>query len=169
LFNSIQATTPGARVLDLFAGSGALGFEALSRGAAEVVFAESGVAQRKLLERNAAALGVAGQVRIIGEPLLSAAALARISAQAASSGPFDLVLADPPYAEGWELQLLERCPWETWLSDAGLFCLEWGALKSRVAELPGRSGFLEKVRERSYGDSMLTTFRKSSLPIPGSA
>lgn len=156
LFNSIQAHVPGTRVLDLFAGSGALGFEALSRGAEEVVFAESSRSAIKLIEKNAATLGVTDRVKLVTEPLLNAGALHRIGA----SAPFGVILADPPYSGGWELKLIESIPWDQWLSEDGLFCLEWGTQKSRVDELPEKLPFLVKTREKEYGDSILTTYSR---------
>ena len=158
LFNSIQMSVPGAVVLDLFAGSGSLGFEALSRGAEKVVFAESGRSQLKLLEKNIATLGVGDRAEIVAEPLLSSGALRRIS----SFAPYGIVLADPPYADGWELKLIDQCPWEQWLESEGLFCLEWGAQKSQVSELPEQAPFLAKAREKAYGDSILTTYLRPS-------
>lgn len=78
------------RVADLFAGSGAFGFEALSRGAAHVTFVEQDQRALAAIRANADALGAADRVRILGG---SALALPR-------SEPFDLILADPPYAPG---------------------------------------------------------------------
>jgi 16S rRNA (guanine966-N2)-methyltransferase len=87
----LAAELPGARVLDLYAGSGALGLEALSRGAATADFVELGRASLAALARNVAGLGVADRVRIHrGDALRFAERL----------GPaaFDLAFADPPYA-----------------------------------------------------------------------
>jgi 16S rRNA (guanine966-N2)-methyltransferase len=87
----LAAELPGARVLDLYAGSGALGLEALSRGAATADFAELRRASLAALERNVEALGVADRVRIHrGDALRYAERLA--------PGAFDLAFADPPYA-----------------------------------------------------------------------
>lgn len=154
LFNSLQTRITGARVLDLFAGSGALGFEALSLGADLVVFAESARPVQKIIQQNARELGVSDRARVLIEGLPGA------WKSIVELGPFDIVLADPPYAEGWEMRLLEESPWSELLSPDGVFCLEWGALKSRVAELPEAIGILEKIREKHYGDSVLSTYRK---------
>ncbi len=156
LFNSLQTVIPDAKVLELFAGSGALGFEALSRGAASVVFVEDARSVLKLLERNVAELKVEDRVRILGESVAHAGRR-RLEAL----GPFDLVLADPPYEEGWELKLLEQLDWDKLLAAGGYFCLEWGTQKSKVDELPEEAPFLIKVREKNYGDSVLTTYRKA--------
>ena len=156
LFNSLQFEIPDARVLDLFAGSGALGFEALSRGAREVVFVENSKPAIKLIEKNAEDLKVTSLIRILPVSLESA------WGSLEKTQPFDLILADPPYAGGWERKLLEEAPWEKVLKVEGYFCLEWGRLKSQVDELPDEVSCLEKVREKNYGDSLLTTYRRKS-------
>jgi 16S rRNA (guanine966-N2)-methyltransferase len=154
LLNSLQRELPGARVLDLFAGSGALGFEALSRGAQEVVFVEMARSALKIIEKNSETLDVKGKVRLIGAPI--PAALTQLEPFL----PFDLVFADPPYEAGWEIKLLMHLPWERLLVSGGYFCLEWGIQKSVVTDLPDRVPFLVKVREKNYGDSMLTTYSR---------
>ena len=148
LFNSIQMKVSDSVVLDLFAGSGALGFEALSRGAKQVDFVEIAPSAAKVIEQNCIQLGVRDQCRII-----------RGSAdQIREKGPYDLVFADPPYAENWEIRLLETLPWSSLLAPGGLFVLEWGVQKSKIDSLPERQGPLLKIREKNYGDSALTTY-----------
>ena len=85
----------GARVLDLFAGSGALGFEMLSRGAAEVHFVERDPRVAEHIRKAAQILDVVPQVRVLREDVLKPKGQQAILAL----GPFDLVLADPPYRE----------------------------------------------------------------------
>jgi 16S rRNA (guanine966-N2)-methyltransferase len=92
LFSSIAAAVPGARVLDLFAGSGALAVEALSRGAAHAVLVERSGRAAAVARRN---LGVAGVADRATVRRIDATAFCR----APTGGPFDVVLADPPYAE----------------------------------------------------------------------
>jgi 16S rRNA G966 N2-methylase RsmD len=70
------------------------------------------------------------------------------------------VLADPPYEAGWELKLLTDWDWAKTLKPGGHFVLEWGIKKSQVPELPDAAGGLTKVREKNYGDSVLTTYRR---------
>jgi 16S rRNA (guanine966-N2)-methyltransferase len=160
LFNSIQAFIPEARVLDLFAGSGALGFEALSRGASQVVFVEDSKSTVRLIERNAQDLKVTDRALIWADAVDRENRFwKRIIDHVAAQGPFDMVLADPPYDGGWEMALLEQAPWKEILTESGVFCLEWGSLKSQVSELPERVGFLVKTREKNYGDSVLTTYQ----------
>ena len=91
LFNWLQGRVAGARVLDLFAGSGALGLEALSRGAAEAVFVERAAPAVRALRDNLRLLGLAERARVVqGEARRYLAG---------ASGPFDLVFLDPPFAD----------------------------------------------------------------------
>jgi 16S rRNA G966 N2-methylase RsmD len=203
LFNSIQTIIPGSKVLDLFAGSGALGFEALSRGAESVVFVESSRNALKLIQKNAEILGVTDRVQLVSEPLVGRPEestgshrserrpdfrpeirpeIRRVEYQKAggnsfgafraiwplihTSAPFDLVLADPPYGGGWEKLLLEELPWDQLLVEGGFFCLEWGIQKSqdyKASTLPDEVLQLVKVREKNYGDSVLTSYRLAGI------
>ena len=154
LFNSLQMKIPDAKVLDLFGGSGSLGFEALSRGAAHATFIEDSKGIVKYIEKNAALLGVEDRVRIFTDTVLNAVK------RTYGLAPFDVVLADPPYEAGWELRLLNELDWDKLLAVGGVLCIEWGSQKSQVSELPDTTPFLSKVREKAYGDSMLTTYER---------
>jgi 16S rRNA (guanine966-N2)-methyltransferase len=90
MFASLQPVVPGARVLDLFAGSGALGLEALSRGAVSVTFVERDRKALEVIRRNIGTVGLPG-TEVVAQPV------ARALAGDLPGGPFDLVLADPPY------------------------------------------------------------------------
>lgn len=94
LFSALGSVA-GARVLDLYAGTGALGIEALSRGAASAVFVESARPALAALRENLRSLDLASVTRVVGEPV--GRAVARLAAEAGASPPFDLVFADPPY------------------------------------------------------------------------
>ena len=157
LLNSIQMKIPGARVLDLFAGSGALAIEALSRGADGAVCVENHKQVVSVLEQNREELRLGKRLQIIAAPV--EASWARI----VSAGPYDIIFADPPYAAGWEKKLLEAAPWRELLTSDSLFCLEWGAKKSESKELPEQvgNGFLIKTREKIYSESILTTYQHS--------
>jgi 16S rRNA (guanine966-N2)-methyltransferase len=96
LFNWLQEAMPGARCLDLFAGSGALGFEALSRGAARVVFVDEDVRVIQQLEANIALLGATGAQAVWRDAL---------EYLDAAEGPFDVVFLDPPF----RLHLVGEC------------------------------------------------------------
>lgn len=154
LFNSMQAQVVDAKVVDLFAGSGALGFEALSRGAVHAVFVERARPLIQVIRKNAQALGVMDRVTILED------SVAHVTAKLESLGPFQLVLADPPYEEGWEMRILNELSWSTLLAPDGCLCLEWGLKKSIIDELPDKVQGLEKIREKNYGDSVLTTYSR---------
>jgi len=102
------------RVADLFAGSGALGFEALSRGAGHATFVESDAKASAVIRRNAEKLGAADRLQILGG---SALALPR-------SEPFDLILADPPYSQGSGSGLVEAVTKAGWLARGGWMSIE---------------------------------------------
>jgi len=93
LFSSLQAHVPDAQVLDLFAGSGALGIEALSRGAAAATFVESDRRARTAIDANLTATHLADRATVFGRDVR-----ATLSALAGRGARFDLVLVDPPYA-----------------------------------------------------------------------
>lgn len=155
LFNSIQMRIPDARVLDLFSGSGSLGFEALSRGASHVSFVELSKNVAKLIQQNAATLEVEDRIDLTVES--AERYLARPPAQLPIQ-LYDLVLIDPPYADGWEMLLLKQVDWTKWINPDGALILEWGTVKSQFEKLPEVCGALTKVREKEYGDSRLTTY-----------
>lgn len=137
--SALQLDLPDTRVLDLFAGSGALGLEALSRGAAHVTFVERASAAIRALETNLAKLDVPEDEYTI----VRGDALAYV--QRAPRNAFDLALADPPYRTGEAVALVEmfvRAPFAEWL------WLEHGAAEP----LPAAPG----ATTRRYGDSALT-------------
>jgi 16S rRNA (guanine966-N2)-methyltransferase len=92
LFSSVAPDVPGAEVLDLFAGTGALGIEALSRGADRVVFVERDRTARRVIAENLRRSRLAERGRFVGDRVLDF-----VMRDDKSEGPFDLVLADPPY------------------------------------------------------------------------
>ena len=132
------------RVADLFAGSGALGFEALSRGAAEVTFVESARNAVDAIKANASGLGVVDRVLVHG-----GSALALPKAE-----PFDLVLADPPYAPGSGSAVVNAVLEAGWLAPGGWFAVET-ARNDRVA-----AGSLAIDTERDVGRARLTLLRR---------
>jgi len=139
-FSALGERIDGARVLDLFAGSGALGIEALSRGAALVHFVEADGRAYRVLRRNLESLGVEDRARLHRGDVFRL--LDRLRA-----GPrFDVALADPPYGEGLAARLVDRFEREPF---AGLLCVEH-APSERLAGRP--------VRERTYGESTLSFF-----------
>ena len=131
------------RVADLFAGSGALGFEALSRGAAHVTFVENDAKAAAALKRNAAKLG-ADDVQVLGG---SALALPRAE-------PFDLILADPPYADGAGTAVVDAVARADWLAPGGWMSVE----TSRGDNV--EPGELIVETERVVGRAKLTLLRR---------
>ena len=143
LFSAVEAALDldGTRVLDLYAGSGALGLEALSRGAATAMLVESDSNAVAVLRKNIAAVGLPGAVV---RPGSVAAALAQ-----APEEPFDLVLADPPYAldPSADLAALVR----GWLAPGAVVVLE----RARRSGPPDWPSPLVPGRIRRYGDTEL--------------
>lgn len=145
LFSILAPDLPDARVLDAYAGTGALGFEALSRGARHVTFLESAPDVVELLRRNALRLNVVERCRIAGG---SAEALLR--RRALGSEPFDLVLADPPYADRIGEAFLDALAASGLLAPAAVVVLERDA-RTAAAE----SSALRLVRSERYGRTRL--------------
>ncbi len=161
IFNSLQTVISDAHVLDLYAGSGSLGFEALSRGAQRVTFVENSEEMIQILRKNALTLGVKDQVQIVFSDVKTA------WPKLMQGAPYHIVLADPPYEEDQEMRLILETPWSEILDTQGYFCLEWGKQKSKVKELPQDTRFLVKVREKNYGDSILTTYTRKEIELDG--
>lgn len=147
----------GARVVDLFAGSGALGIEALSRGAAFADFVEAAREPRAVLERNLAALGLAGRARVW--PLRLPGALARLAGPLAAA---DLVLADPPYG-GDEARAVLAALGAPGVLGAGVrVVLE----RHQKDDVPSRAGTLALVRERRYGETTVNLYEAGAQSPP---
>lgn len=134
----------GIRVADLYAGTGALGFEAISRGAAEATFVESDTKAAAAIRANAATLGIADRVRIIGA---SAAALPR-------SEPFALIFADPPYQPGSGTAVVQAVAAADWLGSGG-----WMAVETQRGD-PVDAGDWSAEAERDVGRARLTLIRR---------
>ncbi len=140
----------GGRVLDLFAGTGALGIEALSRGAAYALFVEDGVEARGLIRQNIETLGLTGRSRVFRR---DATALG----PAGTVPPADLVFADPPYEKGLGELALAGARDGGWLNPGALCILE----ESAKAPLDTLDGF-EQIDRRDVGDSRLVFYRLAS-------
>jgi 16S rRNA (guanine966-N2)-methyltransferase len=145
-FSILGPRLPGARVLDAFAGTGALGIEALSRGAAEVVFLERAAKARELVRANLARLPDAPPARLLGGDAL------RPAAWGGEVFPVDLILADPPYGEGLLEAFLRALDPEVALAPGGLLAAE-----HPVAEIPAAPGW-RAIDRRRYGAAGLTLF-----------
>lgn len=143
----------GLRVIDLFAGSGALGIEALSRGAAWCDFVESERAALAALERNLDALGLGDRSHVWRARL--PAALDRLAASLATA---DLVLADPPYGGEAARETLVALGASNALRDGARVVVEHHAKD----DLPERSGRLTRARVRRHGETAISTYRATA-------
>ncbi|MGB2675785.1 MAG: 16S rRNA (guanine(966)-N(2))-methyltransferase RsmD [Candidatus Acidiferrum sp.] len=155
LFNVLAERVPRCRFLDVFAGTGAVGIEALSRGAAEVVFIENHSPAAKLIQKNLDSLGIRGSTCILN--LDAVRGLQRLAGEHTPTGiPFDIVFLDPPYAAADEyrraLTFLGSAPF---LAPGSLVIAE----HRRTFDLPEALGQLERVRVLRQGDASLSFFR----------
>ncbi len=138
----------GARVLDLFAGTGALGLEALSRGAAFALFVDDGAEARALMRQNVEALGVAAITRIFRRDATKLGA-------AHPNMPFSLAFLDPPYGKGLAEKALTSARDGGWLTDEALIVVEEAA----DAAFKAPEGY-EEIERRKYDDTEFAILRR---------
>lgn len=150
LFSSVAADVPGAVVLDLFAGTGALGIEALSRGAAWATFVERDPRVAAVLEDNVATAGVADRSEVLRSEAV--AVVRRLP-----SRRYTMVFCDPPYAEPLPsvLGLVDALHDAGGLAAAATVVIERDRRDPALASLRERRGVLAVQRQRSYGDTVL--------------
>jgi len=141
----------GARVLDLFSGTGALGLEAVSRGARFCQFVDDSAEARGMVRRNADALGVIGLVKIWRRDAT------KLGPCAPQPG-FDLVFADPPYGKGLGEQALHSLVDGGWLNDGAVVIVE-EAGKAEIGNVAG----LTLLNARDYGDTQVRFYRFATL------
>lgn len=164
LFAILEPDLPGATVLDLFAGSGAGGIEALSRGARRAVFVERDPGAASVIRENLARCGLAE-----GALLRRAEVVAYLGSAAQEDGPFDIVLVDPPYADR---ETLERVLRRLGEPDAGVVLRPGGRLVAKHFwrdAPPAVVGLLASERERRFGESALTFYRRAEAAGAGEA
>jgi len=135
----------GARVLDLFAGTGALGFEALSRGAARALFVDDGAKSRALLRENTDKLQMMGQSKIYRRDAT------RMGENRGE--PYGLVFLDPPYGKGLGEKALVSAERGGWLTDDALIIWE----ESSTVVVPAGYALLD---QRKYGDTTITILQR---------
>ena len=145
VFNIIQFDVEGRRVLDLFAGTGQLGIEALSRGAAECVFVDRDKAAADIVRQNLTACGLSA--RVAAEDALG---------YLDTCGRFDLVFVDPPYYSGIYDAVLQKINSVDILSDGGIIICE----SRRETPMPAVSAPYYMGREYNYGKVKITVYRK---------
>ncbi len=150
MFSILQFELEGKEVLDLFAGTGQLGIEALSRGAKRAVFCEESPAALKIIGENLKICGLEDRARVCrGDALRLLPGL----------GSFDIILIDPPYASDYYEKCLKTIIEIDNLRENGIIILE--SLKERV--LPSLPPPYEKGREYVYGRKKLSIFRRKEL------
>ena len=147
MLSSRLGSFEGLRVADLFAGTGALGLEALSRGAAHCTFIERERTALTAIERNIVRLGAEERSEV--RP-------GAVERAPAPREPFDLILMDPPYGQGLEQAALERIERDSWLAEGGWISIEKGPEALRIPES------LEVEAERRFGKARLLLLRRAT-------
>jgi 16S rRNA (guanine966-N2)-methyltransferase len=154
LFNILSHAYPqaldGTRVLDLFAGTGAVGLEAMSRGARAALFVEQSVEGRGLLHSNIETLGLIGRAKIFRRDATSLGSVGTVE-------PFDFLFADPPYAKGLGERALDAAARGGWLVDGALAILE-----ERADIQPAAVDGYELLEVRTFGDTRMHFYRYRS-------
>jgi 16S rRNA (guanine(966)-N(2))-methyltransferase RsmD len=154
LFFLYRDLVPGARVLDLFSGSGSLGLEALSRGASESVFVESAASSLGILRKNIAACGFAGRSRVLEQDVFRA-----LDSLGRAGETFGLILADPPFKENLHGAIAASVARNRILSAGGVLAVEHDG-HDRCAAPAG----LAARREKKFGNSVLTLYGPEEAP-----
>ncbi|MEA2976262.1 MAG: rRNA (guanine966-N2)-methyltransferase [Alphaproteobacteria bacterium] len=147
LIHAYENPIADARVLDLFAGTGALGIEAISRGAAFALFVDDGVEARSLLRANVEALGLGGVTRVFRRDATKLGVVHPVE-------PFSLVFADPPYGKGLGEQALASARDGGWLTPQALIVVE----EAVAAAFKAPEGY-EEIERRAYDDTEFVFLR----------
>lgn len=147
IFNIIQGFVPDARVLDMFCGSGALSFEALSRGAADAVCLDIDARSIDIIRKNAAALKFEDKCEILN--------ISCFDYISRNKRKFDIIFLDPPYNKGFIEPVLEMIVKENVLSDDGIVMLESDSTDFH-SEIEG----LTVYRQRRYGRTYITVYKR---------
>jgi 16S rRNA (guanine966-N2)-methyltransferase len=155
IFNILGQWLDGQRVLDLYAGTGALGLEALSRGAVTAVLVDASKESQALCQANAEALGFAQQVTVLASRVEQA--IPRLQKR---SDPFHLVFADPPYDLRAAATLVESLAAAKLVHPGGILVLE----HDKREEPPERAGRLVRDDVRTFGDTRVSFFRSLDPP-----
>ena len=148
LFSIIQFDVPGAKVLDLFGGSGQLGIEALSRGAKQAVFVDESDAACKLIRENLRRTKLESDARIIRSDYMAFLN--------SCHDKFDLIFLDPPYAEVFLENAIKRISEIDILQSGGIIVAERPLGKEILWDFPGFS----RSKDYKYGNCLLTLFKK---------
>ena len=152
LFSIIQFDIPGAKVLDLFGGTGQLGIEALSRDAASAVFVDEREDACKLIKENLKRTKLEKNAKVVRSDYLAFLNSCREK--------FDIIFMDPPYAEIFLENSLKRITEIDILQSGGIIVCERPLGKELFCDLPGYS----RSKDYKYGKTLLTLYRKNDMP-----
>ena len=155
LLSILAQRTRGTCVLDLYAGTGALGLESLSRGARRVVFVDNRLASAEILRENVARCGYDERCAVVTQDVETFLASPPSFDEPAA---FDIVFADPPYHTTDLARVLERLGLSGKIASGGIVILEH-FFKHPV---PAQAGILTQTRQSRYGDTMLTFYQRSA-------
>ena len=151
LFAVLTPRIVGARFLDLYAGAGTVGLEALSRGAAEAVFVESHRPAGEVIRENAARCGVADRVRIMVAPVPNGLAQLR-----RRGSQFDVIFADPPYGRNEARATMARLTqWPQMLAESGVCVIQ----RSRHEEIEEQIGPFRRMKQGRFGETILDYYQ----------
>jgi len=152
VFAALGEQVQEARFLDLYAGAGAMGLEALSRGAAEAVFVESHGPAGRVIGENALRCGFEGQARVIVAPV--ARGLARLRRKCAA---FDIIFLDPPYGRGEVEAAMGRiAQWARMVREGGVVICQ----HSRHEEMEAEIGSLVRMRRMRFGETIVDFYTR---------
>jgi 16S rRNA (guanine966-N2)-methyltransferase len=155
LFNLLGQFFDGGEVLDLYAGTGALAFEALSRGVSRAVLVDQGAESARLVAENARALGMEGRLELRRMPV------ARALGQLTHEGRrFSLVFADPPYSHEAVAEVVRGVGEGQLLAEGGTLVVEHGRREPAPEALAG----LQRVDSRRFGDTVVSLYRPATVP-----
>jgi len=152
IFNVIRESLPGSKVLDLYAGSGAFGIEALSRGASLSIFVDNNINCISAIRYNLGQLEIGKQ----NSQVLKKEAVTAISELNNKSTTFDIIFMDPPYHKGLARNTLIKIDSCDILSGRGLVVLEHFAKD----DMPERAESLVRFKQKRYGDTVVSYYRK---------
>jgi len=157
LFNIIAAELHGSAVLDLYAGTGAFGLEALSRGAATAVFVDQSRQAAQLIHESLTRCAAGAKAALLQLDLAKPDSLARLKNRLPKEMLFDVIFLDPPYEKSLAEKTVIAVAQHNLLKDSGLLIAE----ERKNARLPAQCGALRLCDQRSYGETGLWFYRQS--------
>jgi len=159
IFNILGAEVEEKVVLDLFAGTGNLGIEALSRGAKKAVFVEKAREALRMIQKNLLQCGFSGQAEIIPKEVNRAIGILETRKES-----FDLILMDPPYEKGWVQRTLVKLNHHNIYHEGSVLVIEHG----RREPLPQKTGRWAVIKERMIGDTVISILQTDGDSQEGS-